>query len=202
MKQRQADGRLLGYARVSTAEQSLDMQRDALRRAGVPEDRIYSEQVSAVSDKRRQLDLLMSKLSQGDVLVVWKLDRLARSVSDLIRKVQMIERRGARLKSLTEGIDTSTAMGNLLLHVLGAVAQFERDLISERTSAGMQARKARGLQIGRERKIDVAAAERMLREGKSVSHIASHMGVTSKAIYRYFNGSAISELRRRGTQTN
>lgn len=137
------DGRfLIGYARVSTDEQELRLQVDALRRYGIPEDRIFTEKVSGKSLNNRLLKKLLKHLREGDRIVVWKLDRLGRSVKDMVHTVERIERAGADLVSLTEGVDTSSAMGRFFFHVIAAIAELERGMISERTRAGMAARKA------------------------------------------------------------
>lgn len=191
-------GRVFGYARVSTVEQNLDMQVQALIKAGVPEDRITTEKLSAASKRRPGLELLMAKLGDGDEVVVWKLDRLARSLPDLIDKVKYMTARGTKLRSLTEGIDTRTAMGNLLLHVLGSVAQFERDLTVERTKAGIANRRRLGHPVGRKREVDVLAAEEMIRNGSSVVEVADAQGCSDKAIRRYFPKAELERLRRLG----
>lgn len=144
-------GATIGYARVSTAEQSLGLQVDALRKFGC--ERIHEETVSAASSKRPQLENALGLLRDGDRFVVWKMDRLARSLTDLLRRVDFINARGAQFVSLTEKIDTSSASGRLLFHVLGALAEFERDLIRERTIAGLKIARAKGKQIGAEPKL-------------------------------------------------
>jgi DNA invertase Pin-like site-specific DNA recombinase len=166
--------RLVGYARVSTIEQNLDMQVEALRRAGVAQERIHVEKLSASNKKRPKLDWAISVLRPGDVLVVWKLDRIARSLSDMLYRVQQIETAGAGFKSLTEQIDTTTPAGRLLLHVIGSLAQFERDLVVQRTRAGVAAAKARGVVFGQPKKLDDTQAKQCRKwkaEGKSVREI-------------------------------
>lgn len=140
--------RLVGYARVSTEDQNLDMQIDALVRAGVDRDAIYVEKVSGAARRRPQLDLALKRLREGDVLVVWRLDRLARSLSDLIRRIEILQAKGAGFKSLNEAVDTTTASGRLVLHIFGAVAEFERQLIADRTRAGMQSKMDKGWKPG------------------------------------------------------
>lgn len=138
---------LIGYARVSTDEQNPALQFDALTNAGC--QRIFADSASGAAPSRPALEQALSSLEFGDTLVVWKLDRLGRSLSHLIGLVAQMEDRGVALRSLSEAIDTSTASGRLLFHVMGALAEFERALISERTRAGMAAARARGAVIGR-----------------------------------------------------
>lgn len=133
---------LVGYARVSTDDQELRMQIDALRRYGVPEGRIFSEKASGKSLDNRLPRHIIRALRVGDRVVVWKLDRLGRSVKDLVHAVEQIEAAGADLVSITEGVDTSTAMGRFFFHIIASIAELERGMISERTKAGMAARKA------------------------------------------------------------
>jgi DNA invertase Pin-like site-specific DNA recombinase len=133
---------LVGYARVSTDDQDLTLQIDALRRYGVPEERIYTEKMSGKSLNNRLLRDMLRCLRKGDRIVVWKLDRLGRSVKDMITVVEKIEAAGADLVSITEGVDTSTAMGRFFFHIIASIAELERGMISERTKAGMAARKA------------------------------------------------------------
>lgn len=139
------DGRfLIGYARVSTEDQDLRLQIEALERYGVPTDRIITEKKSGKSLKGRNLHtLVLSCLKKGDRIVVWRLDRLGRSLKELIQIVEMIEAAGADLVSLRDNLDTSTAGGKLYFHMMGAMAEFERNLTSERTKAGMLAKKLR-----------------------------------------------------------
>lgn len=144
---------LIGYARVSTDEQNLGMQLDALRAAGC-EKVFCDEGISGAATDRRELNGALRALAAGDVLVVWKLDRLGRSLAHLIQVMTHLDAQGIGFRSLSEAIDTTTASGRLLFHIMGAIAEFERSLISDRTRAGMAAAKARGQHLGRERKID------------------------------------------------
>lgn len=183
--------RLIGYARISTAEQSLQMQIDALVKAGVSPDMIYSEQVSGVSNRRWQLDLAIKACQPGDTLVVWKLDRVGRSLLDLLARLKKLEDAGVGFKSLTEGIDTTTPGGRLIMHVMGALSQFERDLVVERTRAGVKAHIARGGRHGRE-KIMTAdkcrEALKMFKTGATTREVAKRFGVQPQTIYNYFPG--------------
>jgi len=140
---------LIGYARVSTNEQNLDLQRDALLKAGVTAKDIYTDKITGVKAERPGLTTALSHLREGDTLVVWRLDRLGRSLKHLIETVTTLKERGVSFKSLTENIDTSTATGNLVFQIFGALAEFERNLIKERTVAGLDAARARGRKGGR-----------------------------------------------------
>ena len=179
-------GRLIGYARVSTRDQSVDMQLEALRRAGVPEDNLWWETKSGVKAKRPRLELALTQVVRGDTFVVYKLDRFGRSMLDLIEKVQDLTDRGIGFRSLTEGFDTTTPGGRLLFHVIGALAQFERDLVVERTRDGMAAARARGSQIGAVKKFkdehELEAAA-MLLAGTRPLEVAKHFGVTRATLY-------------------
>jgi len=187
-----AGPRLVGYARVSTAEQNLDMQIEALKAAGVHEDNIWSEKVSAASSKRPRLELALLDAREGDTFVVWKLDRLSRSLLDLLGHMKDFEERGVSFKSLTEGIDTNTPAGKLILHVIGALAQFERDLVVERTKAGVAAYRARGGQIGQPRKLgdkDVDAIMKRIAKKERVRDLAKEYGVAPGTIYNAIKGT-------------
>jgi DNA invertase Pin-like site-specific DNA recombinase len=176
----------IGYARVSTTDQTTDPQHDALTAAGC--DRIFVETASgALSDRPRLADCL-DYLRTGDVLVVVKLDRLGRSLAHLISTITELDKRGVQFCSLGEGIDTTTASGRLLMHILGAIAEFERDLIRERTRAGLAAAKARGrtggrpVQCGPEK---AEAARLMIANGATVAVAASAVGVSRRSLYRH-----------------
>lgn len=140
---------LVGYARVSTEDQNLDLQLNALKRAGVREDAIYREHVSGVSKRRPELRRCFDAIRDGDVLVIWKLDRLGRDLGEVVRMSKELADRNIELRSLTENLDTTSAYGKFFFHVIGSFAQLERDLISERTRAGIAAAKERGKVPGR-----------------------------------------------------
>src|SRR5918911_3131104 len=142
---------LIGYARVSTNEQNLDLQLDALRKEGVADEHIFTDKVTGTKAERPGLTQALSHLRSGDTLVVWRLDRLARSLAHLIELVNRLAGQGIAFKSLNERIDTSSATGKLVFHIFGAVAEFERNLIKERTLAGLTAARARGRLGGRPR---------------------------------------------------
>ncbi|GFE77531.1 recombinase family protein [Novosphingobium sp. TCA1] len=178
----------VGYARVSTSDQNPELQLDALRRAGC--DRLFTEKASGARDDRPELArILQDVLRAGDTLVVWKLDRLARSLKKLIATAEELEREQIGLVSLTESIDTTTPGGMLTFHVFGAIAQFERALIRERTTAGLVEARRQGRKGGRPsvmRPSDVTAARAMMMEGTlPVRDIAKRMGVSVATLYRY-----------------
>ena len=154
---------LIGYARVSTLDQKPALQIDALKSAGC--ERIFTEKASGAQRERPELKAALEYLRSGDTLVVWKLDRLARSMRQLIETVEDLHSRGIELHSLTESIDTATPGGRLVFHIFGALAEFERAVIRERTSAGLQAARERGKKGGRPRTLgpkDLAAAKALL----------------------------------------
>ena len=179
--------RRFGYARVSTDDQNLDLQHDALTRAGC--DRIYEEKVSGKSTARPQLDECLRDLREGDTLTVWRLDRLGRSLPDLVRIISDLEKRGVSFESLGERVETSSASGKLIFHVFAALAEFERNLIRERTQAGLVAARARGRSGGRKPKIgdkerrEIQALYRA--NNIPVSDIAKRYGVSRTTLYKY-----------------
>lgn len=167
---------LIGYARVSTAEQNLDMQVAALEKVGC--ENIYKEKVSSASSKRYQLMLAYKDLQPGETLVVWRMDRLARSIRDLHNKLQELEDMGCKFRSLTESFDTSTAVGRLMLNITAAFADFERQLTIERTHAGLQRARERGQILGAKRKI----TDKMLRAIKADMKLKGDAAMSTKAI--------------------
>src|SRR5687768_15509323 len=138
---------LIGYARVSTTDQTLSLQQDALKNAGCL--KIFTDTASGVKAERKGLDDALAYMREGDTLVVWRLDRLGRSILNLIQTVTALEKRNVNFKSLTENIDTTTSGGKLVFHIFGALAEFERDIIRERTQAGLEAARVRGKKGGR-----------------------------------------------------
>jgi DNA invertase Pin-like site-specific DNA recombinase len=176
----------LGYARVSTDDQTPALQTDALRTAGC--GKVYTDKgVSGAATKRPQLDRCLKALKAGDVLVVWKLDRLGRNLGHLITTIDALHARGVGFQSLSEAIDTTTPQGKLMLHMLGALAEFERALIAERTTAGLAAARRRGVKFGRKPKLTPQQIEhaRELREaGRPVPEIAELLGVHRVTLYR------------------
>ncbi len=190
------NGRQVGYARVSTDDQNLDLQRRALRDAGCLE--IYEDKgVSGVAARRPNLDRAMAALMPGDVLMVWKLDRLGRSLIHLVETIRALGDRGIGFRSLSDNIDTTSAGGRLVLHMSAAFAEFERDLIAERTRAGMQARKARGERVGRQRKLtaeQVAEARRMLDQpGATRAAVARGLKVCRTTLHRALLAEPVRE---------
>lgn len=175
---------IIGYARVSSTEQETALQTDALKRANV--DRIYQEKRSAVK-KRPALAAALCSLRPGDVLVVYKTDRLARSLTDLMRIIEQIDRYGASFKSLSEPFDTSTLPGRAMLQILGVFAEFERGMIRERSIAGQEAARCRGARIGRPRALNEmqqAEVYRLLRRGKTKSEVARMFNVHLSTVKR------------------
>lgn len=194
------EGRLIGYARVSTADQDLAMQIGKLRDAGVRDDNIWHETVSGVKAKRPQRDLAMMDAREGDIFVVYKLDRLGRSFRELLDMVHTLEQRKIGFRSITEGFDTTKPAGKFMFHMLGAMAEFERGLIAERTRDGMAEARADGRQVGAplfmtpER---VAEAKRRLIAGETIAQIAEGWGISRQTLYIRFPRAKIKQLRRR-----
>jgi len=170
----------IGYARVSTDEQDTALQLDALNVAGC--ERIYSEHFSGKQKSRPELDRMLDALREGDMVIVWRLDRLGRSLKDLIELLDGFKDKGIQFISLTEKIDTTSAMGELVFHLIGSIAQFERRLISERTKAGLDAARARGRKGGRKPKMtdsDIKKARAMLLDPEvTKSEVARHFKVS------------------------
>lgn len=178
---------LIGYARVSTDEQNLDLQKDALQQAGC--ERILADQQSGVKAERQGLKAALAYARPGDTLVVWRLDRLSRSLKDLIELVTHLEAQGIGLKSLQEALDTSSSSGKLIFHLFGALAEFERNLIRERTQAGLRAARARGRKGGRPKALDAeksALAIQLYEEKtRTVKQICQLMGISKPTLYKY-----------------
>lgn len=192
-----------GYARVSTVAQTADMQVDALRRAGC--DRVFVETASGAKAHRPELDHMIEMLREGDVVVVWRLDRLGRSMQNLIELMNRFQRMGVGFVSLTEAIDTTTPGGMLAFNLFASLAQFEHDLIRERTRAGLDTARARGRTGGRPRKLDDRKIReiRRLYESKAltVRQIADLMHVGRSTVYRALNGDSDSNETKNGTVT-
>lgn len=186
----------IGYARVSTVDQNANSQRDALKAAEC--EKIVTDQVSGASVKRPKLDKLLSGLKAGDVLTVWRLDRLGRSLPHLIEVVRDLEAKGAHFQSLSEGIDTTTAQGRLTFHLMGALAEFERSLIVERTQAGLKAARKRGVRVGRPPALSIAQvnhAKKLINDGERPSAVASSFGVNRSTLYRSLKSYETSHKR-------
>ena len=180
----------VGYARVSTLDQNPELQLDALKTNGCA--KLFVERASGAKEERPQLRAALDYLRPGDTLVVWKLDRLARSMKQLIETVDELKARGIGFRSLTEAIDTTTAAGELFFHLFGALAQFERSIIRERTNAGIKAALARGRKGGRRTKVkpdDIKAALALLAEPDiSVRAAAKRLGLSVSTLYRHAPG--------------
>src|SRR5437879_6014075 len=178
---------LIGYARVSTLEQTLDLQKDALAKAEC--SKIFTDTISGAKTERKGLEEALSFLREGDTLVVWKLDRLGRSLNHLIEIITALENKKIGFKSLTESIDTTTPGGKLIFHIFGALAEFERDLIRERTNAGLQAARKRGKKGGRPRKLDHKKAELAQKlyndKTNSIDDILQILHIGKTTLYRY-----------------
>lgn len=176
---------LIGYARVSTADQSLALQQDALAKAGC--DPLFEDHASGARADRPGLAKALDYARDGDTVTVWKLDRLGRSMAHLIETVRALEARGVGSRSLTEGVDTTTPGGTLIFHLFGALAQFERDLIRERTRAGLAAAEARGRKGGRRPVVTpdkLTRAQAHIAQGLTVREAAMRLKVGRTALYR------------------
>lgn len=181
---------MLGYARVSTQEQELSLQLDALRAAGVEERLLFCDKLSGSTTKRPGLEACLEEAWEGDTLLVWKLDRLGRSVADLVEIVASLKARGVGFRCLRDSaIDTTTPAGELVFHIFAALAQFERELIRERTKAGIAAAHARGQKSGRRvvaaQSPKVQAARQMFDAHASVHQITTALGISRSTLQRY-----------------
>lgn len=182
---------LIGLARVSSREQNLDLQIDALKAAGC--EIIIDEKAGGDSRKRPGLTDVMARIRKGDTLVIWKLDRLGRSTKELVIFVADLQKQGIEFRSLTEGIDTSTPAGRFFFHIMAALAQMELELIRERTRAGLDSARAKGLVGGRRKALDeekIASARTLLESGTPPRQVAEHMGVSVATLYRYIPAAA------------
>lgn len=177
----------IGYARISTKEQHLRMQEDALKSVGCEE--IYTDIASGSKSERPGLDKALSHIREGDTFIVWKLDRLGRSIQHLIQTVATLSKRKIAFKSLQENIDTKTSGGKLIFHIFGALAEFERDLIRERTDAGLKAARARGHNGGRPSLLDTRQVKRMIEMYKAqkntVGEICKIYEISRPSFYNY-----------------
>ena len=176
----------IGYARVSTQDQKLDLQIDALKQHGV--ERIFQEKLSGIRAHRTEFEAMKGYLREGDTVVVWKLDRIGRSMKDLIATISEFQSRGIAFVSLKENIDTSTATGNLIFNIFASLAEFERDIISERTRAGLASARQRGRMNGRPKisKEKIETAIKMYHsQNYSVQEILQMAGISHSTFYRY-----------------
>jgi DNA invertase Pin-like site-specific DNA recombinase len=179
----------VGYARVSRQDQNPQMQRSELEAAGC--EQIFEERISSRKESRAELQRALEYCRQGDVLVVWKLDRLGRSLKELLELMGELQKRGVEFRSLRESLDTTTPAGKLVFHVFASLAEFERDIIRERTMAGLEAARVRGKEGGRKRVMDqrkVALAARLMRDRDvPISEVCGAVGVSRATLYRYLN---------------
>jgi DNA invertase Pin-like site-specific DNA recombinase len=191
---------IFGYARVSTHDQMLNLQLDALKRAGC--ERIYTDTSSGAKAERHGLTQAFEVLRDGDSFVVWRLDRLGRSLSQLIALMSQLDHQGVAFRSLTEQIDTGTSGGKLVFHIFGALAEFERNLIRERTQAGLASARARGRKGGRPKKLDerrVRMAQHLYDDkNNSIHDVCRTLGISRATLYRYImpNPSSSEEVAR------
>ncbi len=193
----------IGYARVSTQDQDLSLQYDALRQAQC--DKIYEDKASGAKASRDGLTLALEVLRENDSLVVWKLDRLGRSLKDLVAIVCDLEQRGVHFKCLTDQIDTSTTSGRFFFHVMASLAQMERDLTVERTRAGLDAARRQGRTGGRKRKMDaskIEVAKQLLQDGIAPRQVAKNLGVSIPTLYRWLPASRRVETEGTGNNTS
>lgn len=188
---------VVGYARVSTDDQNLTLQKDALEKAGCT--KFFTDTISGSKSSRPGLDELLKYSREGDTVVVWRLDRLGRSLKDLIEIVGKLEVNGIALKSLNESIDTSSSSGKLIFHIFGALAEFERNLIRERTNAGLESAKARGRVGGRPKKLEpkkIDIAKELYKSNEhSVIEICDLVGVSKPTLYKYLKTNKTEYLK-------
>jgi DNA invertase Pin-like site-specific DNA recombinase len=180
-------GTRVGYTRVSTVAQTLDQQNDALATAGVT--KVFSDMMSGARDDRPGRAELLAYVREGDTVVVWKLDRLGRNLQHILATVKALTDRGVTLVSTSDGIDSSTAAGRMMIGVLGSLAEYERELIKERTALKRAASRVNGTKFGGPRKVDdadhIATAKRMKADGHTGKDIAKYLGVSRATLYRY-----------------
>ena len=186
---------ILGYSRVSTGEQDAALQVEALKAAGV--ERLFKDKASGGRWDRPELHRMLETARKGDVLMVWKLDRLSRSLRDLITLLALLEEKGIGFRSLTEAVDTTTAAGRMLAQMLGSFAEFERSMLRERTMAGLKAARKKGRIGGRPPKLSEDqrnAALKMLKEGKSQADVSRLFNVAASTICRFTNQHAPAKV--------
>ena len=185
----------IGYARVSTSDQNLDLQKDALDKAGC--QKIFVDEISGTVAQREGLEKAKEVLREGDVLIVWRLDRLGRSIRDLIDWVTRLEEQGIGFKSLQESIDTTTSSGKLVFHIFAALAEFERNLIRERTNAGLVAARARGRLGGRKKSLNAKERKRIVemyqRKNQTVKQICEMTNITKPTLYAYIREEEVNQ---------
>jgi DNA invertase Pin-like site-specific DNA recombinase len=178
---------LIGYARVSTDDQKLNLQHDALQKAGC--EKIFEDYLSGAKTSRPGLDAALDMARAGDTLVVWRLDRLGRSLKDLLQLTETLKERSIGLNSLQESINTTTSSGQLVFHLFGALAEFERNLVRERTHAGLNAARARGRKGGRPKALDLKKRQLAVKlyndRQHSIDEICHMMGISKPTLYKY-----------------
>ena len=182
---------LIGYARVSTQDQNLELQRDALNKAGCK--KIFEDKISGARADRPGLVMALEMLREDDTLIVWKLDRLGRSVKQLVGLVSDLQKQGVQFKSLTDSIDTSTPSGRFFFHVMASLAEMERELIVERTHAGLETARKYGRKGGRKPKMTeskIESAKKLLASGIPPKDVAKNLGVSIPTLYRWVPASA------------
>ena len=188
---------LLGYARVSTKDQNLDLQIDALTKAGC--ELLFKDIISGAKAQRPALNKMLEQARKGDIIIVWKLDRLGRSLKHLVELISMFIDKGIGFKSLNDNIDTTTAQGRLIFNIFASLAEFERDLISERTKAGLEAARARGKKGGRPKglskqaQLTAMACETLYKEQKlSISEICKQLNISRNTLYSYLRSRNVA----------
>jgi DNA invertase Pin-like site-specific DNA recombinase len=187
-------GARVGYTRVSTLAQTLDQQNAALAAAGVA--KTFSDTMSGARDDRPGLAALLGYVREGDTVVVWKLDRLGRNMLHILETVKTLANQGVKLVSITDGIDSSTAAGRMMIGVLGSLAEYERELVKERTALKRASSRANGTRFGRPRKVEdgehIATARRMRTDGHTAKDIAKYLGVSRATLYRYLEDTVLT----------
>jgi len=184
---------LIGYARVSTQDQNLALQHEALKKAGC--QKLYDDHISGTKTNRPGLKLTLEVLRPGDTLVVWKLDRLGRTVKGLVELVNQLHDKQINFKSITDNVDTSTPSGRFFFHVMASLAQMERELMAERTKAGLAAAKAKGRVGGRKRKMTtskVESAKKLLSSGVPPKDVAQNLGISVPTLYRWVPAASMA----------
>jgi len=187
----------IGYARVSTKDQNLNLQMDDLKKAGC--QKIFQEKITGATKERPQLQKMIEQVREGDVIYIWKLDRLGRSLKDLIQLVNEIQDKGAGLKSLNDQIDTTTPQGKLTFHLFAALSEFERDIIRERTFAGLASARARGRVGGRPKGLSSKAlhtaiiAEKLYQDRElSIKNICEQLSISKMTFYNYLRHRSVT----------
>ena len=176
--------RLFGYARVSTSQQSLDLQIKSLKKEGVKPNRIFTDKATGANVNRDGLSLLQVKVEEGDVILVKKLDRLGRDTSDMIQLIKQFDEMGVAIRFLDDGISTEGTMGKMVVTILSAVAQAERQRILERTNEGRVEAKAKGVKFGRKRSINRSQLKELIEKGTGASKIAEQMKIGRSTVYK------------------